>query len=138
MPNTFIDAAGCVPIDATRLSLITPNEPDNIGKGTHRTAPNIKLLDRRRANGSAGSEIRLHSPVISAVITDRLGSFLNADFDPSVAASLDANRSFKKRVEKKDVAYQSRPNPLSRFARSSGVKNMARVGGRPPSNSGIQ
>lgn len=58
---------------------------------THRTTPNIRLLDSRKARGSTGSEMRSHSLVMSAVRTDFLGSFLNADLDPRVAANLDGH-----------------------------------------------
>ena len=57
-------------------------------KKTYRTTPNIRLLDNLNASGSTGSEMRSHSFAMSAVRTDFLGSFLNADFEPRVAASL--------------------------------------------------
>ena len=55
---------------------------------THRAAPIIRLLDSLRARGSFGCMMRLHNCAISAVWTDRLGSFLKVDLDPRVAASL--------------------------------------------------
>lgn len=63
---------------------------------------------------------------MSAVMTDRLGNFLNADLEPRVAASLEeAQRNWRGRTGKENVrTYHSRPNPLSLFASSSGVKNM--------------
>jgi hypothetical protein len=48
----------------------------------------MRLLDNLKANGSTGSDMRLHSCPISAVMTDLRGSFLKDDFDPRVAASL--------------------------------------------------
>ena len=54
----------------------------------YRTTPNIRLLDKRKAKGSAGSEIKSHNWVIFAVSTDLLGNFLKTDLEPKVAASL--------------------------------------------------
>ena len=48
----------------------------------------MRLLDNLRASGSEGSAIRSHNCEISAVRTERFGSFLNIDFEPKVAASL--------------------------------------------------
>lgn len=48
----------------------------------------MRLLDNLNASGSEGSAIRSHNWEISAVRTERFGSFLNVDFDPKVAASL--------------------------------------------------
>ena len=56
--------------------------------GTYRATPTIRLDDSRRARGSLGWAIRSHNCEISAVKTDRLGSFLNDDLEPKVAASL--------------------------------------------------
>lgn len=58
------------------------------GKASYRTTPNIRLLDRRSASGSTGSDIKSHSWAISALSTDLLGSFLKVDLEPKVAASL--------------------------------------------------
>lgn len=55
---------------------------------THRATPTIRLDESRRASGSFGSAIRSHNCEISAVKTDRLGSFLKDDLEPSVAANL--------------------------------------------------
>lgn len=67
---------------------------------------------------------------MSAVRTERFGSFLKADLDPSVAANL----VFKVKLQNsgtKKASHQSRPTPLSLFASISGVKNMmsSRAGG---------
>ena len=56
--------------------------------GSYRAAPIIRLLDNLSARGSGGSAISLHSSDMSAVKTERFGSFLKDDFAPSVAASL--------------------------------------------------
>ena len=48
----------------------------------------MRLEDNRRARGSLGSAMRSHNCEISAVRTDRLGSFLKDDLGPRVAASL--------------------------------------------------
>lgn len=48
----------------------------------------MRLLDRRSASGSAGSAMRSHSCEMSAVKTERLGSFLKDDLAPRVAANL--------------------------------------------------
>ena len=55
---------------------------------THRATPIMRLLESRRARGSGGSTMRSHSWEMSAVSTERLGSFLKEDFAPRVAASL--------------------------------------------------
>ena len=55
---------------------------------THRTTPTIKLLDRRNASGSSGSDIRVQSSIILAVRTERRCSFFKVDVEPRVAASL--------------------------------------------------
>lgn len=93
---------------------------------THRATPIIRLLDSLRARGSAGSLMRSHSWDISAVSTDRLGSFLNVDFEPRVAASLCTvvRRDSSWCQSRKESPYHSRPKPLSLFANNSGVKNM--------------
>lgn len=57
-------------------------------KYSYRTTPNIRLLDKRKAKGSAGSEIKSHNSVIFAVSTDLLGNFLKTDLEPKVAANL--------------------------------------------------
>lgn len=62
--------------------------PQNIQFIAHRATPTIRLLDNLSARGSAGSAMRSQSWEISAVSTDRLGSFLNVDLEPRVAASL--------------------------------------------------
>lgn len=95
-----------------------------IDHATYRTTPNIKLLDNRSARGSDGSEMRSHNCVISAVRTERFGSFLKEDRDPSVAANL-SNEIRRGMVFIGEIKYQRRPKPLSRLERSSGVKNIA-------------
>lgn len=57
-------------------------------KNSYRTTPNIRLLDKRKAKGSAGSEIKSHNWVMFAVSTDLLGNFLRTDLEPRVAANL--------------------------------------------------
>lgn len=54
----------------------------------YRATPTMRLLDNLKASGSAGSAMRSHSCAISAVNTERLGSFLKVDLEPRVAASL--------------------------------------------------
>jgi hypothetical protein len=63
---------------------------------------------------------------MSAVITERLGSFLKADLDPSVAASLRIYSSVQHDAATagKVVEYHNRPKPLSLFNSRSGEKNM--------------
>lgn len=58
-------------------------------KKPYRTTPTIRLLDSRSASGSSGSAMSPHSCAISAVSTERRGSFLKDDFAPKVAASLE-------------------------------------------------
>jgi hypothetical protein len=89
----------------------------------HRATPTIKLLERRNANGSSGSAISPHNSEISAVITERLGNFLNDDLAPNVAASLNKCASCILKLTI-DYTYQSRPNPLSLRDSSSAVKNI--------------
>ena len=48
----------------------------------------MRLLDKRKARGSGGLTMRLQSCEMSAVITERLGSFLKDDLGPRVAANL--------------------------------------------------
>lgn len=89
---------------------------------THLTTPNMRLLDKRSASGSTGCTMRPHNCPMSAVSTDRLGSFLKVDFDPSVAASL-KNRQ-QAPYANGQRTHHSSPKPLSRRARSSWVKNI--------------
>jgi hypothetical protein len=63
---------------------------------------------------------------MSAVRTERLGSFLNVDFEPRVAASL-GQKTLSLRIPMDGIVmgnYQSRPKPLSLLVNSSGVKNI--------------
>lgn len=62
---------------------------------------------------------------MSAVITERLGSFLNADLDPNVAASLRIYLSAAPGPKSGNKDYHRRPKPLSLFDSRSGEKNMA-------------
>lgn len=55
---------------------------------TYRATPTIRLLESLSARGSTGSAISPHSCEMSAIRTERLGNFLNDDFAPKVAASL--------------------------------------------------
>lgn len=96
-------------------------------ENAYRAAPYIRLLDSLKANGSAGVAIRSQSWAISAVITDRFGSFLKADFEPSVAANLwNALSTFSVMHELVCITYHSKPKPLSRRESNSGVKNMVK------------
>ena len=58
-----------------------------------------------------------------AVITERLGSLLNDDFAPSVAASLQSTQNILAATEFSET-HHNRPNPLSRRDSNSGEKNM--------------
>ena len=89
---------------------------------THRATPTIRQLESRSARGSVGSMMSSHNCDISAVKTERLGSFLN--LDPKVAANLNY-----KYVNKRGQlsAHHKRPNPLSRLASSSALKNISYV-----------
>jgi hypothetical protein len=91
--------------------------------------PTIRLLDNLNANGSEGSAIRSHSCAISAVRTERFGSFLNVDLEPNVAASLLHHKEGLKRFrdgcgEGEGAYYQRSPKPLSLRASSSDEKNI--------------
>lgn len=114
----------------TRIEISTPAVANVklFTMGTHRAAPTNKFEERRRARGSAGVAISRHNWEMSVVITERLGSFLNADLDPSVAASLGIWRSafLEPRSSSEGVNYyHRRPKPLSLFDSSSGEKNIA-------------
>ena len=101
------------------------NNRDKIEGNSYRTTPNIKLLDSRRARGSFGSEIKSQSWVMSAVRTERFGSFLKLDLEPSVAASLKKKgRQTKVELRHMNIRHHRRPKPLSRFPSNSAVKNM--------------
>lgn len=61
---------------------------------------------------------------MSAVSTERRGSFLKDDFAPSVAANLRHAHGEITRDRYTSRTHQRRPNPLSRRVNNSGVKNM--------------
>ena len=72
--------------------------------------------------------MRSHNCEISAVKTDRLGSFLNDDLEPNVAASLP--EKIQMALGEKEATHHRRPKPLSLRDNSSGVKNIGVDGQR--------
>lgn len=78
---------------------------------TYRATPTIKLLERRRASGSAGSVIRPQSWMISAPITSRFGNFLNEDLAPRVAASLPTILVQRARVKRYEFLLPQKTKP---------------------------
>jgi hypothetical protein len=76
--------------------------------------------------------MRSHNCVISAVNTERFGSFLNVDLEPRVAASLFCEKENivklglvqAKNNKQTREPHHRRPKPLSLLASNSGVKNM--------------
>ncbi len=64
----------------------------------HLAAPTIRLLDKRSARGSEGSEMRPHNWAILAVMIERRGSFFKEDLAPRVAASLENKEIVRSQV----------------------------------------
>jgi hypothetical protein len=117
--HTYTEPAFVHPVCDAISIYARPEQEDS-----YRTTPTMRLLDSRSARGSEGCEISPHSCAMSAVRTERRGSFLKDDLAPSVAANL-VQRSGKNGVcSGWWGANQRRPKPLSRRERSSLEKNM--------------